>query len=43
MQRVRNLAAQGLGQPSEQEALEEVAALSTLARWIDAATVVRAS
>jgi hypothetical protein len=43
MQRIRNLAAHVLGQPDEQGALEELAALSTLARWIDAATVVGAS
>lgn len=40
MMRVRNLYTHG-HEPSEQEALEALAALSLLARWIDAATVER--
>jgi Protein of unknown function (Hypoth_ymh) len=43
VQRIRNLATHELDQPVEQEAIEELAALSTLARWIDTATVVRTS
>jgi hypothetical protein len=40
MMAIRNLATHDLDEPPEQEALERLAALSVLARWIDAAEVV---
>jgi hypothetical protein len=40
MQAIRNPATHDLAQPDEQVALEYLAALSVLARWIDGATVV---
>jgi hypothetical protein len=39
---IRNLATHDLTEPDHQEALEFLAALSVLARWIDAAQVVHA-
>jgi len=42
MARIRNLATHGVEEFDEQEALEQLAALSVLARWIDAADVVSA-
>ena len=41
MMRIRNLATHNQQEPSEQVALEELAALSVLARWVDEATVMR--
>ncbi len=41
IQRIRNLATHSTDEPEEQVALEELAALSVLARWIDEAEVVR--
>jgi hypothetical protein len=41
MMRIRNLATHGDEEPEEQDALEQLAALSVLARWIDRAAVVR--
>lgn len=42
MARIRNPATHGVEEFDEQEALEQLAALSVLARWIDAADVVSA-
>jgi hypothetical protein len=40
MARIRNLATHAIGELDESEALEQLAALSVLARWIDAAIVL---
>jgi hypothetical protein len=42
MMAIRNLATHDLAEPDEQIALEQLAALSVLARWVDAAEVVTA-
>ncbi len=39
MQGIRNIATHNLKEPDEQEALELLAALSVLARWIERAEV----
>lgn len=39
MMAIRNLATHDLNEPDEQVALEQLAALSVLARWIDDAKV----
>ena len=39
---IRNIAAHDLAEPEQQLALEQLAALSLLARWIEAAEVIRA-